>query len=461
MPPHLASLVFVAFIFWLFRRHAKEAGGVSHALWIPLLWVGIKASRPAVYWLATGNAAAGAADATQGDAVDRNMDLLFIAVGIMVLANRRIDWPNVGVECRWLIIFYAYLLLSTLWAYYTFISFKRWGRDIGDVVMILVILTEANPVEAFRWVFLRCAYVLIPVSVLFIKYYPDLGRYYSKWTWTTCYCGIAGGKNQLGALAMWGGLVLLWQVVDVDPSRGHKLTWRNRRYFWPDLLVLGMCLWLLHLANSSTSMGSFVVGVMVFFGSRLQWIKAKLKSPGLCLAGAAAAMIAMTVVPDFRGAVAGSLDRNADLTNRTEIWDWALGLNTDPLIGSGFAGTLLVPWIAKEAEEIGVPHVHDGYLQTYVDTGMIGVCLLLVVLYMAAKNATRQLSENTIVGPLFMALFFSGLFYNYTEVAFNKSCTVGFLLWLMAAYGVVQTMPAHQAGLSSEPTDYEPEANRI
>lgn len=460
MPPHLASLVFVAFIFWLFRRHAKEAAGVSHVLWIPLLWVGIESSRAVVYWLASGDAAAGAAAATEGDPVDRDMDLLFMAVGIMVLARRRIDWPNVGVECRWLFIFYAYLLLSTLWTFDTFTSFKRWGKDFGDVVMILVILTEANPIEAFRWVFLRCTYVLVLVSVLFIKYYPDLGRYYSKWTWTTCYCGVSGSKNGLGLIAMWGGLVLLWQIVDVYPQRGHRLTWRNWRIMWPDWLLLGMCLWILYIADSSTSRGSFIIGVMVFFGSRLQWIKAKLKSPGLCLAGAAAVMIAMTVVPDFRGTLAGSLNRRTDLTDRTMIWAFALSLHSNPLIGFGYAGTLLTPWVVKRVEEElgGLSEFHDGYLQAYVDTGMIGVCLLLALLYMAGKNATRQLSENTIVGPLFMALFFSGLFYNYTESAFNRAYTIGFILWLMAAYGVVQTMSARVAEASDEPSDYAPEA---
>ena len=136
MPPHLASLVFVVFIGWLFHRHSKDMEKVSHALWIPLVWVGIKAfpGRSSIGF-ATGNAAAGAAAATEADTTDRNMDILLIVLGIIVLANRHVNWPNVRVECRSLIIFYAYLLLSTVWSYYTFVSFKRWGRDIGDVVM--------------------------------------------------------------------------------------------------------------------------------------------------------------------------------------------------------------------------------------------------------------------------------------------------------------------------------------
>ena len=42
--------------------------------------------------------------------------------------------------------------------------------------MILVILSEEDPANAIRTVFVRCAYVLIPLSILFIKYYPEVRR---------------------------------------------------------------------------------------------------------------------------------------------------------------------------------------------------------------------------------------------------------------------------------------------
>ena len=117
-----------------------------------------------------------------------------------------------------------------------------------------------------------------------------------------------------------------------------------------------------------------------------------------------------------------------------------MSLHTNPLIGSGFASTLLVPWIAAEAEEIGLPHVHNGYLQTYVDTGMIGV-------FLSADRALQggQKCHPPIVGEyhgwpsLFMALFFIGLFYNYTEVAFNRSATLG----LFVAHCGVWNCPNH------------------
>ena len=272
MPPFLASCVYVAFIIWLCRRQARDSQGVSSALWVPLIWVGINGSRSVVYWLASGTSASASATEADGNAVDRNIYLVLISIGFVILARRRIDWAVITRECRWLIIFYLYLLLSAFWSDYTFISFKRWIKDGGDVVMVLVILTEVDPIEAFRWVFLRVAYVLIPVSIIFIKYYPDLGRYYDQWTWHTAYCGITTNKNSLGLLAMWSSLVLLWQIVDVHRRRGNSITLRA---VWPDLVVLLMSLWLLFIAGSSTSLACFVLGVMIFFGSHLRMVRCK------------------------------------------------------------------------------------------------------------------------------------------------------------------------------------------
>ena len=48
--------------------------------------------------------------------------------------------------------------------------------------MALIILSEAKPSAAVSSVLRRCAFVLLPLSIVFIKYFPWLGRGYSDWT---------------------------------------------------------------------------------------------------------------------------------------------------------------------------------------------------------------------------------------------------------------------------------------
>lgn len=438
MPPPLAALLCVGFILWLFRRHSKEAAPMSPGLWVAFLWVAIISSRPVGYWFTDGTTAAAIAAAFDSDGggsfIDRNTYLFLIICGAIVLARRRIDWGNLLRQSQVLWIFYAYLLLSTVWSDYPFVAFKRWFKDMGNVIMILIILTEKNPIQAMRGVFVRCAYVLVPVSVLFIKYYPTLGRTQHRWTWETFYCGITLGKNQLGLAAMVSALFLIWHIVDMYKSSGRRSWVRNA---WPEMLVLGMCVWLLSIAQSATALGCFLIGTVVFFGSRLPWVRANLASFSWCGLGIAVLMLAFTVFPGFRGAVAGALGRDVTLTNRTEIWQECLKLGTNPIIGSGFAST----WMTREGVELvdelgGLSHAHNGYLETYLHSGWVGLGLLLAVLVAAGRNAATHLRANTILGHLFIGLFVGSVFYNYTEVAFNTNNILGFALWLMAVKGL-------------------------
>src|ERR1035438_9638790 len=206
MPPLLAAFLCAVFILWLFRRNSRSSRGVSWALWIPTIWVGIMASKPLALWIVGSETQIDFNSYLEGSPIDRNVSLLLIFFAMTILARRGVQVGRVLQENRWLCLFYAYLLVSVIWSDYPFVAFKRWIRDVADVVMILVILTEEDPVEAMRQVFVRCAYVLIPLSVLTMKYFVEIGRGYDYWTGTAILCGVTSGKNQLGRLALISGI---------------------------------------------------------------------------------------------------------------------------------------------------------------------------------------------------------------------------------------------------------------
>ena len=65
---------------------------------------------------------------------------------------------------------------------------------------------------------------IVPLSVLYVKYYPETGRYFSRWTWTTMsLLDVTTNKNTLGILAMLGGLVMMWSLLDNHMGRGPSL----------------------------------------------------------------------------------------------------------------------------------------------------------------------------------------------------------------------------------------------
>ena len=112
----------------------------------------------------------------EGSPFNRNVFLSLMVAGLFVLSKRRLAWRTVFRENKWMYVLFIYFLISTLWSDLPFVSLKRWIKNFGNIVMVLVVLTEEDPVRAMQTAFLRCAYILMPLSVLFIKYYADIGR---------------------------------------------------------------------------------------------------------------------------------------------------------------------------------------------------------------------------------------------------------------------------------------------
>jgi O-antigen ligase len=429
MPASLATPLFVGFILTLLYRSAKRGERSSVGLFVATIWFCLIGSKPVIYWLYGRAAEADFNFYLDGNPIDRNIFLVLIVWGILILTRRSIDWRTIWTRNRMLGLLYVYLLISVLWSDDPFVSFKRWIKAAGDVVMVLLIITEGNPVDAIAKVYLRCAYVLVPLSVLIIKWYPDIGRYYRRWTWETLYCGVTTNKNSLGVLAAISGLSLLWYILD-DPKRAKWLA--RLRTYWAELVVLAMCVWILRIADSQSALVAFGIGTVALFVTRLRWVQARMGVMLWCGFGVALFMTAFTASPELRGAVAQMLNRDATLTGRTDIWDAVLRLRTDPLIGTGFASVWLTPDGRALAQVLEIPHAHNGYLETYLNCGLIGLVLLLAVIIVAARRTLGQLAAGTTIGRFYAALLLSGLVYNYTEVTFNNNNIVGFSVWLTA-----------------------------
>src|SRR5437667_7537225 len=183
MPPPVATLLTLGFIIFLFRRDIRERPDVSGALWLPLLWLILGCSRSVSAWLNSfGLPVSGSASVEEGSPLDACFYFVMIIVGFCVLAKRQVRLSEVVSNNGWLIIFLLYCFISIAWSDFPFVALKRWIKILGHPIMVLIILTEPNPDQAVKTLLKRCAYVVVPVSILFIKYYPELGRRFDPWT---------------------------------------------------------------------------------------------------------------------------------------------------------------------------------------------------------------------------------------------------------------------------------------
>src|SRR5713101_5199194 len=117
----------------------------------------------------------------EGSPLDRYLLTGLLALGIIVLIRRGRESGIILRANGPILLFFLYCAVSVLWSDYPDVAFKRWTKALGDIVMVMVVLTDSDRYSAVKKLLARTGFLLIPVSVLLIKYYPSLGRAYSRW----------------------------------------------------------------------------------------------------------------------------------------------------------------------------------------------------------------------------------------------------------------------------------------
>ena len=254
----LASLLTVAFIIYGLSQDYRQGRSFSPGMWISLAWIAISATRPLIYWLHP-NLFVGFSqriaweqqhniEIAQGNPLDRNIVIILMVLGLVVLLRRRPQFRLKLANNGWLIAFFAYCLISVLWSEFPGIVFKKWIRFIGDVVVVLLILTEVRSEEGFYRIMRWMAIVCLPLSALFAKFYPALGRIYTV-TGTQMWVGVTGHKNMLGILCAFTGIVLVWRNL----ARWPKVDFL-------DAALIALDIYLLLGSKSTTSVIVFLMG---------------------------------------------------------------------------------------------------------------------------------------------------------------------------------------------------------
>ena len=150
-------------------------------------------------------------------------------------------------------------------------SFKEWVRELLAVIMGFLIVSEADPREGLQSVIRRFIYILIPLSLLIVIFFPEhnLIRPGGEVTWG----GVAGGKNGLGRICFISVFFLVWSLVRRRQSRDTQpISCQN----FVEVVIIAMSLILMKgpgtvTALSITSLLTLVVGLGTFFG--LLWMK--------------------------------------------------------------------------------------------------------------------------------------------------------------------------------------------
>ena len=428
MPASLATVVYGALVlalFWLDRDRESQA---SWTLWLAVAWLSIGASRAISAWPPVETT--GLQADIEAGRLDVAVVTCLLVAGLIVLVSRGPLTGNILRANGPLLAFFLYCAVSVLWSDDPFVAFKRWTKGLGNLVMVLVVLTDPDSLTAVKRFLARPAFFVLPVSVWLIKYYPQFGQEYDP-LGNRYYIGLTTGKNGLGAACLIFGLASFWRLLqairDADTSNRAGAMLANSA-------VLLIALGLFTKIDSATSLACFMAGSGLILVTSVSEIARK--SSMVHLFTAALAFVAVAGV--FFGAtdVVQTLGRESTLTGRTALWNDVLRLTVDPLFGAGFESF----WLGGRLEEIWRLYwwhpnqAHNGYLEVFLNLGWTGVALLALVMASGYRNVVRSLSRNPEVGGLKLAYFVVALLYNLTEAAFKVMHPV----WIACLLAVTQ-----------------------
>jgi exopolysaccharide production protein ExoQ len=430
MPPTLAlilCIIFVLCLLWLERKHIPD---VSFALWIPTLWTLISASRPVGRWFYSPDLLVAIGGDEAGSPIDRMVLSILILLALYIIARRKINWPLIIKDNFVLAIIYVFILCSALWADLPLIALKRSFRLSCGLLMGMIILSENRPFQALECILRRCAYVLIPFSIVLIKYYPDLGVEYNRWTGGLMWTGVTMQKNALGMLSVLSIFLIIWSN-SFKWQRGELF--KVKSVFFADALIAIAAVYLLSAPGGSYSATSIVALAVAIFILLLFyraknfaiWTGAHLKTMIIAMM-----LMYFTLNETILPIVTSLLGRSETLTGRHDIWRAVLdAASQKPLLGHGYGGF----WGLDDnviTLKYGVKQAHSGYLGVYLELGIVGVGLILTFIFALCNKVRRGLThafKQGIFGICFLILL---LLYNYSESAFFQT---GYL-WTITMY---------------------------
>lgn len=453
MSPEIGTVAYAVAILGLFALDRDRRLRTSKALWIPVLWLLIGASRPVSAWLQLAPPAS-LETYVDGSPLDRFVFTSLLTAGVVVLISRG---SRIGALLRTnkaILLFFAYCGMSVLWSDYPDVAFRRWVKFVGNLVMVLIVLTDSQPLAALKRLVARAGFLLLPVSVLLIKYYPGLGRTYApgdfvSQSWRLYYTGVTDTKNDLGAVCLLFGLGALWRCIELLRDKAMP---QRSRHLMAQGALLGVTVWLLGLANSMTSLACFLLAAgLILIASCPRLVSGRVAVHVLALGAVCVSLLATFVVPSLLVMIG----RNPTLTGRTEIWKTVLGIAGNPMLGTGFESFWLGPrlrtiwssywWHPNEA--------HNGYIEIFLNLGWIGVALAAIVLIVGYRNVARAFHENPQEGKIRLAYFVVGVVYNLTESAFRMVDPVWFFFLVAALVIPEATDSENEPAVLSDQTD--------
>lgn len=437
--PLIATIACFAAIASLFAFDRDPDVRTSPALWIPTVWMLINGSRTVSEWLNPRSVEGSAMLGPEGTPLDVAVFALLMLAGVVVLNFRSRRAGEILRRNLPVILFFCYCAASIFWSEYSFIALKRFSKGIGDVVMVLVVLTDPDPLGAIKRFFKRVTFILLPVSALLIYFYPGIGTAFDPADRVTMYVGVTTFKNELGMIVMVCGISSVWSFLCAYQDHCMPRRWQHMTAHG---CMIFTAVFLLLKSDSMTSFSSFALASCAMLMSTQRWTRQR---PGRIHLVTVAALALPLFALFLDSGMVHILGRKSNLTDRVYIWAAVLAMHTNPFLGTGFESF----WMGSRLQSVwnlsvsGIGEAHNGYLEVYINLGWIGELLLAAMVITAYPRILHTLRQMPRLGTLALAYFIAALVYSLTEAGFRSMNPI-WIVFLLAIVSTALRSPARR-----------------
>ena len=351
--------------------------------------------------------------------------VLAVAVAARPLSRgRRLPLPPNMIG---LVAYLAFAGASVLWAFKPELSFVRFTQEamVLTALVLPALLSSANS-DILRGVFLCFACGTI-INVLLIPGGYATFAQYGAILVDIGYEGYFTGKNLLGEFA---AIAFLFSMHEMLQSGSRRAL---------GFIVGVAALVLLFMSNSKTALGLVIIAPILAAFTQMIARPARI-SPAVVVAAMLLVYIVFCQAAGFNtNRIAYLLTGDSSFTGRTTIWAFSESeIPRHPLLGWGYQSFWLVGADAPSLTDASgwvkfMPNSHNGYYDTILELGYVGLAFLLVFLtttvHVIGHVAEHDYKRAWIL--LSIALFI--MIYNFIETLWLRAFDVSWVVFVVVA----------------------------
>ncbi len=352
--------------------------------------------------------------AAQGSPISRLLEFgILLGTVFLIIAWRKKVFINLHRDALlWLLVGIA--LASVLWSDNPDLSLRRSISLVGTTLFGVYLAKRYSVNEQLRLLAWTCG-IAVLLSIVVAVILPSYGVM-GKGSITTAesiahtgaWRGIYIHKNSLGRMMVLSAVVF------------RLLAAENYRWRWAAQVGLGLSVALILLSTSKSSLTIFLTILAllpIYKALRWNYTWAIPFFMTVILTGGAFA----TLFFGNAETILGALGRDITLTGRTDVWAAVIGkIGERPWLGYGYNAFWL--GVAGESEDIWtelhweVPHSHNGFLDLWLDLGLLGAATFALSFILAYLRAIAWIRLTKTAAGLWPLAYLTFLFLaNLTE----------------------------------------------